>query len=140
MRTAPHLPTPPTGENEKIIFDELMAARAANRPISRNMLSQKLHEAKGLHPKQAFALVDMYCDNEAPSTPDFLSKEFMVPYLKISAFVMAALSLGVLWFSIEQVRHAKNVWVWGVVAAVFLFGMSLSGWIKSLWREFVKDD
>lgn len=139
MRSVPQLPTPPEGENERIIFEELMAARAANRPVSRHMLSQKLHESKGLPPKQAFALVEVYCETEAPSTPEYLDKEFMVPYLKAMAITMAVLSVLVMWFSAAEVMGGKRIWMWGFAAGAVLILMSLSGWIKSLWREFTKD-
>ncbi len=139
MRSAPQLPTPPEGENERVIFEEIMAARKDNRPVSRHMLSQKLHESKGLPPKQAFALVEVYCETEAPSTPEYLDKEFMVPYLKAWAITMAVLSVLVMWFSASKVMHGQRVWMWGFAAGTLLIGMSLSGWIKSLWREYIKD-
>jgi hypothetical protein len=120
VRSAPQPPTPPEGENERVIFDRLMAARAENRPVSRHMLSQMLHESKGLPPKEAFALVDTYCETEAPSTPEYLSTEFMVPYLKWSAAVSAVLAVAITGISAQEVMHGKRQWTWGFLAA-FLF-------------------
>ena len=139
MRHIPQPPAPPEGENELVIFQELMAARAANRPVSRQMLSQKLHEARGLPPKQAFALVEMYCETEAPSTPEYLGSEFMIPYLKMSAFLMAAISLGLMWYSVGQIRLGKPAWDWGMIAGVLFLCLSASGWIKSIFKERSKD-
>lgn len=135
MRTPPPPPTPPAGELEKVIFDELMAARSENRAVSRHMLSQKLHEAKGVHPKDAFAVVEIYCEESAPSTPEYLSSEFMVPYLKMSAFLFAAISIMIIAYSTAEVRQGRPPWGWGILVGGVFLGFSASGWIKSLFRE-----
>lgn len=103
------------------------------------MLSQKLHETTGMPPKDAFAVVEVYCETEAPSTPEYLDKEFVVTYFKGAAVMMAMIALTIMAFSASKVMHGQRAWTWGfAVGAVFLL-MSLSGWIKSLFREFNKD-
>jgi hypothetical protein len=118
-----------------VIFDELMSARSENRLVSRHMLGQKLHSVKGLHPRDAFAVVDLYCDESAPAIPEYLGTEFMVPYLKGTAAVFAVLSIIVIAYSATAVNQGQRQYIWGIVAGVVLLAMSASGWIKSLLRE-----
>ncbi|MBI1755631.1 MAG: hypothetical protein HY248_00120 [Fimbriimonas ginsengisoli] len=128
-------PKPPEGELERFVFDEIQAARTQNRPVSRQMLSQMLAETKGLPPKTCYAVVESYCEAEAPTTPEFLGSEFMVPYMKISALVLAAFGLIALGMSTVRIAWGENVWWWGEALAVVLLLTSASGWIRSLIRE-----
>jgi len=128
-------PTPPENEYERIVFEEIMSARAENRAVSRHMLSQQLHESHGISPKEAFAVVETYCDNEAPIIPEYLGNEFIVSYLKTMALIFAAASILVMLFSAVKWLNGDHRFLWGFLVSAGILAMSTTGWIKSLLRE-----
>lgn len=126
---------PPEGELERFLFDEIQQAREENRPISRRELTLKLHQDKHLRPKEAFAVVEQYCDESAPMVPEYLSSEFAAPYLKVLAIVNSILGLAVMGYSATMMNvRGKPWWIWAL-AGVALLGSSAFFWGRSLLRE-----
>ena len=125
----------PENEYERFVFEELMASRREGRAVSRHMLSQRLHENKGLPPKASYALVETYCETEAPSVPEYLGNEFAVPYMKVAAFIFAILGSGLVVYSSLRITSGKGQWWWGFGVGSVVLLYSLSGWLRSLFRE-----
>jgi pilus assembly protein TadC len=101
---------------------EIEAARRENRPISRRSLALLLVRERGLAVPAASAVVDSFCDEKAPYTPDYLSKEFMLPYLKLAALFFVVLSLVILAYAVRlQLGHRLNWPAYAAGAVLFLF-------------------
>src|SRR5690242_12012810 len=113
-----------------MVFEQIMAARAENRAVSRHMLSQQLHASAGLSPKEAFAVVETYCDNEAPIIPEYLGNEFIVSYLKTMALIFAGVSIVVMLFSAIKWLNGDHRFEWGFWISAVILAFSGTGWVK----------
>lgn len=135
MRTMAKPMLPPEDERERVIFDRLMEARQENRPISRHQLSDELARKKGMTPKDAFALVEAYCDEEAPAVPEYLGSEFAAPYLKTLALIGAVFALTVTIVSATRWWQGNRQFEWGFLIGLVAFGFAGWQWLRSLMRE-----
>jgi hypothetical protein len=111
------------GETPQALLErEIERARTEVRPISRRSLANMLVKEKGIPFADATALVDSYCDEKAPYTPDFLTKEFMLPYLKLAALFFVVFSMVILGYAVKQQLAHQVSWPAFVGGAVlFLF-------------------
>jgi hypothetical protein len=129
------MPERPQDGVEQLIYDEIMSARAENRAISRHMLSEYLREKEGLPARKAFAIVDSYCDTELPSTPEYLDKEFAIPWKKTGALLLGILGSAIFAYSSLRVIEHHDKWLWGILGGLGVMGLSMGNWLKSLMEE-----
>jgi len=127
--TKTNLPSP-----EEVIEREMELARTEAKPISRRMLVGILVKDLGLAPPIAEAVVEQYCDEKVAYIPEFLAREFFLPYVKISSLVMwigclVALAVGATRWRGEQLSYPY------FIAAAVLFCLGGIGLIKALRAE-----
>jgi len=119
----------------EVIERELERARVELRPISRRALREVLIKELKLQPKDAEVAVDSYCEELAPYTPDFLSNEFLLPYIKLAGLVFGIIALGLIAWGVELWKqHLPHSWPFFVVGAL-LFLLSAIGLLKALRYE-----
>ncbi|HLK13304.1 MAG TPA: hypothetical protein VKT78_00740 [Fimbriimonadaceae bacterium] len=119
----------------EVIERELERARVELRPISRRALREVLIKELRLPAKDAEIAVDSYCEERAPYTPDYLSNEFLLPYIKLAGLVFGIVALGLIaWGADLWERHMPNSWPFFVAGAI-LFTLSAIGLLKALRYE-----
>ena len=119
----------------EVIERELERARVELRPISRRALREVLVKELGLSAKDAEIAVDGYCEERAPYTPDYLSNEFILPYIKLAGLVFGVIALGLIAWGVELwQQHLQHSWMFFVSGAV-LFTLSAIGLLKALRYE-----
>jgi hypothetical protein len=118
-----------------LVSQEILAARMATRPTSRQELANIVHERSGMPVSDAFEFVDRYCDEHEPGVPGFLQEEFAIPYLKVLAVFNAIVAIGLCYNGVRAYEAKSPHW-WAVVSfGVLFFGFSALSWVKSLERE-----
>lgn len=119
----------------EVIERELERARVELRPISRRALREVVARELRIPPKDAEIAVDSYCEERAPYTPDYLSNEFILPYIKLSGLVLGLVALGLIGYGASLwLNHAAHSWVFFISGAV-LFSLSAIGLLKALRYE-----
>lgn len=124
---------------EAFIADKLEASRRDSTPVSRHQIAEELAKARRMPFRSAFQKVDQYCEESSPHTPDYLGKEFLVPYLKLWALLFAAIAVGTVIFTVVRFRvNDKEFW-YGLVIAVVLGLIASWRYLLGIFREFTKD-
>lgn len=119
----------------EVIERELERARVELRPISRRALREVLVKELKLQPKDAEAAVDSYCEEVAPYTPDYLSNEFILPYIKLAGLVFGIIALGLIAYGADLWQQRQpHSWVFFVIGAVLVL-LSAVGLLKALRYE-----
>ncbi|MHB8638061.1 MAG: hypothetical protein ACYC96_16515 [Fimbriimonadaceae bacterium] len=119
----------------EVIERELERARVELRPISRRSLREVLVKELHISPKDAEIAVDSYCEELAPYTPDYLSNEFILPYIKLAGLVFGIIALGLIAWGVDLwEKRLPHSWPFFVVGAV-LFFLSAVGLLKALRYE-----
>jgi hypothetical protein len=118
----------------EVIERELEKARVELRPISRRALREVLVRELGVTPKDAELTVDTYCEERAPYTPDYLSNEFILPYIKLAGLVFVVVSLGLIGYGAHLWQQNRNSWPFFLTGAI-LFVLSGVGLMKALRYE-----
>lgn len=138
-RTTAQQLEPPTTELERFCFDRLDEAKRESVPISRHRLAEELAKKHSLRFKEAFEVVDQYCEERAPGTPDYLDREFLIPFLKLTGLVFAALALIAVVVTVIMFRPSDPRFLIGLGITI-LFGLLASaGYVRGLIREFGTD-
>lgn len=119
---------------QALIQQEIEKAQKDLRPVSRQSLARTLSHERGLAFADALQVVDDYCDDKAPFTPDYLSKEFMLPYLKVLSLVIVGASLLIIAYATKLQLSHQTSWLWYVIGAV-LFVFSGLGLLQILRTE-----
>ncbi len=128
-------PAPPETENERFVYDQLIEARQKNKAISRHAIAQSLQVEKNLPPKVAFAVVEEFCADKSPSTPEYLGSEFLVPYQKALALMLSVAGLLGTGFGISLFNNKQQNWPWVLGLGLLFVGLSVYVWVQSLYRE-----
>ncbi len=118
----------------EVIEREIERARVELRPISRRALRSVLVSELRLSPKDAELAVDEYCEEQAPYTPDYLSNEFILPYIKLAGLVFVIFSLGLIAWGAHLWEDRRPSWPFFLIGAV-LFVLSAIGLLKALRFE-----
>lgn len=119
----------------EVIERELERARVELRPISRRALREVVIRELGIPHKDAELAVDSYCEERAPYTPDYLSNEFLLPYVKLTGLIFGLIALGLIGYGADLwQKHQPNSWPFFVGGAV-LFLLSAVGLLKALRYE-----
>lgn len=119
----------------EVIERELERARVELRPISRRALREVVVRELHIPAKDAEIAVDAYCEERAPYTPDYLSNEFLLPYIKLTGLVFCILALGLIAYGVDLWQHhAIHSWMFFVGGAI-LFLLSAIGLFKALRYE-----
>ena len=118
----------------EVIEREIEKARVELRPISRRALRSVLVQELGISPKDAELTVDTYCEEQAPYTPDYLSNEFILPYIKLAGLVFVIVSLGLIAWGAHLWEERRPSWPFFLIGAV-LFVLSAIGLMKALRYE-----
>jgi len=118
-----------------VIERELERARVELRPISRRALREVLVKELHIPPKDAEIAVDSYCEERAPYTPDYLSNEFILPYIKLAGLVFGVIALGLIAWGVELWKQRlPHSWPFFIAGAI-LFSLSAIGLLKALRYE-----
>ena len=123
----------------QVIEREIERARVQLKPISRRSLRERLVHEQKLSPKEAEELVDAYCEERAPYTPDYLSDEFLLPYIKLAGLVFVIISLLTIGYGAHLWINSERSWPWFVIGAV-LFTISGVGLVKALRYEGIHEE
>ncbi len=117
-----------------IVKSEYEAATTAYKPISRRQLALNLSMKTGMPYKDAFAVVDTYCDAERIAIPSYLSKEFSIYWWKALAAFDVLVALGFCYWA--RNKHLAHEYPWGVwIVATLFAGLAVFLWVKSLEGE-----
>lgn len=130
---------PPTNEMERFCFDRLEEAKRSSVPISRHGLAEELARKNNLRFRAAFDVVDAYCDERSPGTPEYLGKEFLVPFLKLTGLVFAALAIIALIVTVVMYRPGDPKFTIGIGLMILFALFASAGYIRGLLREFAAD-
>ena len=130
---------PPANEHEKFCFERLEEAKRVSIPISRHRLAEELAKKHEIRFKQAFDIVDLYCDERSPGTPQYLDKEFLVPFLKLTGLMFAALSIITLIVTVVMYRPGDPKFAIGIGLVILFALFASAGYVRGLLREFAAD-
>lgn len=123
---------------EEIIVAELERARKAYEPISRRMMAIAVAEHKKITYREAFDLVDAYCDEKEPAVPGYVSSEFGIFYLKVIAVLNVLVGMFLAYFGVKAFQNPRApgmpYWAWFVLTTLFV-GFAALSWVKSVERE-----
>jgi hypothetical protein len=126
---------PPTVE--VIIQAEIAKARANYSPISRRMIALALHDQKQIPYREAFDMVDVYCDEHESAVPGYISSEFGIFYLKVIAVLNVFVGLVLAYFGVRAFQNPRGTmpsWAWFTITTLFI-GFATLCWVKSIERE-----
>ncbi|MBS1718731.1 MAG: hypothetical protein JSS72_13465 [Armatimonadetes bacterium] len=124
-------PAPPENELERFVYDQLLFSRESNQPVSRHALSLLLADSQQLPRKEALAVVETYCDENAPMTPEYLGDEFLIPYLKISALVLSVVGVALIGLATANLSNRVHpLWMYPsggimIIGAAYAYVRSL---------------
>lgn len=130
---------PPANELERFCFDRLEEAKRDSIPVSRHQIAESLARKHSIRFREAFDIVDTYCDERSPGTPEYLGKEFLVPYMKLSGLVFAALAVIVVIATVIMYRPGDRQFAWGMGIGVLFGLLAGSVYVRGLLREFAAD-
>lgn len=131
---------PPEDECERYVHERLQNYRRDSIPVSRFYLASLLAKAKRMRHKYASEVVDRYCDERAPAIPDYLGKEFMVPYMKMISLLPGAMSILVVIVTVVRFRISDPSFRNGLLLAAGLLVLGILTYLRSLYREFGAED
>ena len=98
MATANH----PSGEKVDclaLVEQEIASAKEERRPTSRQALANLVQKRTGMPAKDAFAIVEAFCEEKEPALPEFLESEFVIGWLKVVAIGQAI--VGIIFFIVK---------------------------------------
>lgn len=112
-----------TEKAQDLISRELEAARLRLQPISRRRLVSIVSKSLDMSPHEAETLVEEYCDERAPATPEYLGRELFLPYVKLMALVISILGIAAVGWGASLWHHHEVSWPFFVLGFVaFVFG------------------
>ena len=107
---------------------EIADARRNNRVISRQDLARYASQKTGIPTKKLFDVVDIYCDEQAPGIPGYLSKAVEKPFLKIFSVVNAILLIASCLVGVALLRKSLMAWPAFLLAGIFLIFAVVMFW------------
>lgn len=113
---------------------EIETARKELRPTSRRALALMVRRETGLQFRDAFDLVDSYCNEKHPAIPAYLSSEFVVYWLKAVAVANILIGIAAAWYGGRLHSQDKLAWPAFCLATVFC-GLGAMSWVKSIEKE-----
>ncbi len=124
----------PRGEDAiTLIQKEIAKAEFDCRPISRQMLAERVHTETGLPSADALSIVEQYCEEQAPAVPGYLQEEFAIPYLKVIAVLNVVVGVVVFWLGVNASRTGKPIWPYLCIGTIFC-GLAAFAWVMSMER------
>lgn len=119
---------------ELFVYEEIQAAKSSNKPVSRYALTSILAQEKNMPRKLADQVVVEYCDEYFPSIPEYLGNEFLTPFIKTSALILAILGVGLLLWSL-RVRNLGGNDRYMYDGAGILLLLAAAGYIRGIYTE-----
>ena len=123
-----------TEDPQQIIEEEYRSAKNAYQPTSRRQLAVHLAAKTGMPYKEAFIIVDRFCDEQSLAVPAYLGNEFGIFWLKVVAAFNILIAIGFVYYARE--KHLANQRPWEIWLIATLFGgLAAWAWVKSLEGE-----
>jgi hypothetical protein len=118
----------------QIVREQHEACRQNLVVTSRARLVRHLVEVTGIPRKDAFDVVDNYCEVDNVAVPMYLGRDFTVGWLKVIAVSNVIISLILLWNGRQL--HLQKIYPWWFWLAGACFGgLGVLFWVKSLELE-----
>lgn len=119
---------------ERTVYEELLAARERNVPVSRYALIQIVRNDHNMKGKEAAEVVETYCDEFFPGTPEYLGKEFLTPFFKVLSLITAALAICLLLWALKLNREKVKV-MWMYYTTAGMLTLALIGYLRGIYTE-----
>lgn len=116
------------------IEKELEAARIRLQPISRRRLVGIICRKFDMPYHDAEQLVDDYCESKAPATPEYLGKEWFLPYVKLMALFISVLGVAAVALGADRWHNHLPSWPFFILGAVAIY-FGGAGLVKALQGE-----
>ncbi len=110
-----------TEQANELIEKELEAARIRLQPISRRRLIGIVSKKFDLSAHQAEQIVEEYCEAKAPATPEYLGKEWFLPYVKLMALFLSLVGIVAVAWGADRWHNHLISWPFFLLGAVAIF-------------------
>lgn len=126
---------------EELISQELEAAKLRLQPISRRRLISIVSKKFSMPVHEAESLVEAYCEERAPYTPEYLGKELFLPYVKLMALLISIVGIAAVAWGAHLWHIHETSWPF-FIAGCIAFGFGGTGLVKALRgeREIADDE
>lgn len=119
--------------NEQI-GKELEAARIRLQPVSRRRLVGIISRKFDLPYHDAEQIVEDYCEAKAPATPEYLGKEWFLPYVKLMALFLSVVGVIAVALGADRWHNHITSWPFFLLGAIAIYFGGV-GLVKALQGE-----